>query len=115
MAEFVQDVGMQLTLSRMPAARAVVSVSHLNDMIYDRTLNGLNAGCVNIVEDSLAHRRAFQNSKNALFSGMKTTVCANVSSWCVPDRERRIQLLKQDWACATSNHSALGDSTISLI
>ena len=66
-AEFAQDVGMQLTLSRMPAARAVVSVSHLNDMIHDRTLNGLNAGCVNIVEDSLAHRRALQNSKNALF------------------------------------------------
>ena len=36
-------------------------------MIHDRTLNGLNAGCINIVEDSLAHRRAFQNSKNALF------------------------------------------------
>jgi hypothetical protein len=66
-AEFAQDVGMQLTLSRMPAARAVVSVSHLNDMIHDRTLNGLNAGCVNIVEDSLAHRRAFQDGKNALF------------------------------------------------
>jgi hypothetical protein len=66
-AEFAQDVGMQLTFSRMPAARAVVSVSHLNDMIHDRTLNGLNAGCVNIVEDSLAHRRALQNSKNALF------------------------------------------------
>jgi hypothetical protein len=66
-AEFAQDVGMQLTLSRMPAARAVVSVSHLNDMIHDRTLNGLNAGCVNIVEDSLAHKRAFKNGKNALF------------------------------------------------
>ena len=65
--EFAQDVGMQLTLSRMPAARAVVSVSHLNDMIHDRTLNGLNAGCVNLVEDSLAHRRALQKSKNALF------------------------------------------------
>jgi hypothetical protein len=66
-AEFAPDVGMQLTLSRMPAARAVVSVSHLNDMIHDRTLNGLNAGCVNIIEDSLAHRRAFQNGENALF------------------------------------------------
>ena len=66
-AEFAHDVGMQLTLSRMPASRAVVSVSHLNDMIHDRTLNGLNAGCVNIVEDSLAHREAFQNRKNALF------------------------------------------------
>ena len=51
----------------MPASRAVVSVSHLNDMIHDRTLNGLNAGCVNIVEDSLAHREAFQDRKNALF------------------------------------------------
>src|SRR5262249_14515971 len=66
-AEFAQDVNMQLTLSRMPVARAVVSVSHLNDMIHDRTLNGLNAGCVNIIEDSLAHQRAFQNGKDALF------------------------------------------------
>jgi hypothetical protein len=67
MAEFAHDVGMQLTLSRMPASRAVVSVSHLNDMIHDRTLNGLNGGCVNIVEDSLAHREAFEDRKNALF------------------------------------------------
>jgi hypothetical protein len=66
-AEFAHGVGMQLTLSRMPACRAVVSVSHLNDMIHDRTLNGLNAGCVNIIEDSLAHRAAFQDRKNALF------------------------------------------------
>jgi hypothetical protein len=66
-AEFAHDVGMQLTHSRMPFSRATVSVSHLNDMIHDRTLNGMNAGCVNIVEDSLAHRRAFQNGKNALF------------------------------------------------
>src|SRR5215468_6609818 len=55
------------TLSLMPQARAVVSVSHLNDMIHDRTLNGLNAGCVNIVEDSIAHRAYFKAGANALF------------------------------------------------
>ena len=58
---------MRRTLSQIPQARAIVSVSHLNDMIYDRTLNGLNAGCVNIVEDSVAHRAWFEAGTNALF------------------------------------------------
>ena len=62
-AEFAHDVGMQSTHSRMPFSRAIVSVSHLNDMIYDRTLNGLNAGCVNVVEDSLAHRESIPESE----------------------------------------------------
>jgi hypothetical protein len=66
-ASFSEDIGMKLTLSRMPQARAVLSASHLNDMIHDRTLNGLNAGCVNIVEDSLAHRAYFKQGVNALF------------------------------------------------
>jgi hypothetical protein len=66
-AFFEEGVRMGRTLSQMPQARAVVSVSHLNDMIHDRTLNGLNAGCVNIVEDSIAHRAYFQAQANALF------------------------------------------------
>ena len=66
-AFFEEGVRMGRTLAQMPQARAVVSVSHLNDMIHDRTLNGLNAGCVNIVEDSIAHRAYFQAPANALF------------------------------------------------
>jgi hypothetical protein len=66
-AYFSENIGMKETLSRMPRARAIVSVSHLNDMIHDRTLNGLNAGSVNIVEDSIAHRAYFQAGANALF------------------------------------------------
>jgi hypothetical protein len=66
-AYFSENIGMKETLSRMPRARAIVSVSHLNDMIHDRTLNGLNAGCVNIVEDSIAHRAYFKAGANALF------------------------------------------------
>jgi hypothetical protein len=66
-AYFSENIGMKETLSRMPRARAIVSVSHLNDMIHDRTLNGLNAGCVNVVEDSIAHRAYFQSGANALF------------------------------------------------
>ena len=39
----------------------------MNDMVHDRILNGLNAGCVNIIEDSFANRRVFEHGRNALF------------------------------------------------
>ena len=66
MAAFQANVGMRTTIARTPFARAVLSVSHLNDMVHDRTLNGLNAGCVNIVEDSAIHRAIFKHGENAL-------------------------------------------------
>jgi hypothetical protein len=59
-------VGMQQTVARMPTCRAVLSVSPINDMIHDRTMNGVNGGCVAIVEDNLAHRSVFQHGRNAL-------------------------------------------------
>ena len=65
-AVFASNISMPATLSRMTSACAVVSVSPLNDEIHDRTLNGLNAGCVNIVEDNVIHRRVFGDGKNAL-------------------------------------------------
>jgi hypothetical protein len=65
-AVFEANIGMKATVSRMPLARAVLSVSHLNDMVHDRTLNGLNAGCLNIVEDSAVHRALFTHRENAL-------------------------------------------------
>jgi hypothetical protein len=66
-AEARQNVGMELTLRRTVAARAVVSINHLNDMIHDRTLNALSAGCVNIVEDNIIHRALFKDGSTALF------------------------------------------------
>ncbi len=60
------NVSMRETLTRMQSARAVLSVSPLNDMIHDRTMNGLNAGCANIIEDNLAHRGIFRHGKTAL-------------------------------------------------
>jgi hypothetical protein len=65
-ADTRQDVGMRETLLRMRSARAVVSVSPLPDEIHDRTLNGLNAGCVNIVEDNAIHRAVFSHGEDAL-------------------------------------------------
>jgi hypothetical protein len=44
----------------------VLSVSPINDMIHDRTMNALNAGCVAILEDSAATRGIFKHGKNAL-------------------------------------------------
>src|SRR5262249_43501524 len=62
----LENVSMQFTISRMRSCRAVLSVSPLNDMIHDRTMNGWNAGCVNIVEDNLVHRSMLQHGSNAL-------------------------------------------------
>lgn len=65
-ASFEQDVGMVKTLARMQRARAVVSLSAVNDEIHDRTLNALNAGAVAIIEDNAVNRRFFTHGKNAL-------------------------------------------------
>jgi hypothetical protein len=65
-ATFAENVGMQSTMTRMQSSAAVLSVSPLNDLIHDRTMNGLNAGCANLIEDNLAHRGVFQHGKNAL-------------------------------------------------
>jgi hypothetical protein len=66
-ASFETDVNMKTTISRMTSARAVLNVSHVNDEIHNRTLNGFNAGCANIVEDNAVHRMLFENGRNALF------------------------------------------------
>jgi glycosyl transferase family 1 len=60
------DVSMAETATRFKNARAVVSLSHVNDEIHNRTLNALNAGAVNIVEDNAVHRRFFTHGVNAL-------------------------------------------------
>jgi hypothetical protein len=66
-ADRAENVAMADTLLRMPRCRAILSISPLNDMIHDRTMNAVNAGCVAIVEDNAAHRRLFEDSRNALF------------------------------------------------
>ncbi len=65
-ATFRHESSMPATLARMRSCRAVVSVSNLSDLMHNRTLNGLNAGCVNIVEDNVVHRRVFKHGVNAL-------------------------------------------------
>jgi hypothetical protein len=58
--------GMPATATRMKSCRAVLNCNYANDMIHDRTENGLNAGCVVIVEDTPTHRRLFRHGENAL-------------------------------------------------
>lgn len=65
-ASLETDVGMQFTLARMPMCRSVLSVSPINDMIHDRTMNALNGGCVAVMEDNLAGKKIFKHGKNAL-------------------------------------------------
>jgi hypothetical protein len=60
------NVAMQFTLARMPSCRSVLSVSPMNDMIHDRTMNALNGGCVAILEDNAAAKGVFTHGKNAL-------------------------------------------------
>jgi hypothetical protein len=54
------------TIARMKSCRAVCNANYANDMIHDRTQNGLNSGCVVIVEDTPTHRRLFTHGRNAL-------------------------------------------------
>jgi len=60
------NISMQFTLARIPSCRSVLSVSPINDMIHDRTMNALNGGCVAILEDNPASRSVFRHGKNAL-------------------------------------------------
>ena len=65
-ARFETNVSFQTTLARMKSARAVLSASRVNDEIHDRILNGLNAGCVTVIEDSTVNRSVLMDGKNAL-------------------------------------------------
>src|SRR5262249_3073785 len=65
-AEVDINVDMRTTFSRMKDARAVLNVSHVNDEIHNRTINGLNAGCANIIESNVIHRRLLAHGASAL-------------------------------------------------
>jgi hypothetical protein len=68
-AKFITDAqtnNMAATAERMKSCRAVLSASYASDLLHDRTQNGLNAGCVSIVEDTPVHRRLFTHGMNAL-------------------------------------------------
>ncbi|HEV8014437.1 MAG TPA: hypothetical protein VGP48_02830 [Stellaceae bacterium] len=65
-ASLETDVGMQLTLARMPMCRAILGVSPINDMIHDRTMNALNGGCVAIAEANSAMCAVFTHKVDAL-------------------------------------------------
>lgn len=54
------------TMALMKSCRAVLSISLTNDMLHDRTANGLNAGCASIVEHNIIHRRLFKHGRNGL-------------------------------------------------
>ena len=85
-ARFETDVSFQTTLARMKSARAVLSTSRVNDEIHNRIQNGLNAGCVNIIENSAVNRSVLAHGQNALFFNYRDedmlreqldTVCSN--------------------------------------
>ena len=65
-ASLETDIGMQITLARIPMCRSVLSVSPANDAIHDRTMNALNGGCAAILEDNFASKSIFKHGTNAL-------------------------------------------------
>jgi hypothetical protein len=65
-ATIQERADLRSTLLRMTDSQAVVSLSRVNDEIHGLTLNGLNAGCVNVIEDNVAHRPLFEHGKSAL-------------------------------------------------
>ncbi|HET7911976.1 MAG TPA: hypothetical protein VFL49_08085 [Pseudolabrys sp.] len=65
-ARFETNVSMRTTFARMKSARAVLSVSRVNDELHNRIQNGVNAGCANIVEDNTVNRSVLTDGKNAL-------------------------------------------------
>ena len=58
---------MQTTLARLKSARAVISASRVNDELHNRVHNGLNAGCVNIIENNVMNRSVLTAGETALF------------------------------------------------
>ena len=65
---------MQTTFARMKSARAVLSASRVNDEIHNRIQNGLNAGCVNIVEDNAVNRSVLTDGENVLLFNYRDDV-----------------------------------------
>jgi hypothetical protein len=60
------NVGMQISLARIPLCRAVLSVSPFCDMVHDRTKNALNGRCVAIAEDNLGSKGLLNHKINSL-------------------------------------------------
>jgi hypothetical protein len=54
------------TLARFKRCRSVLSVSLTSDALHDRAGSAINAGCVAILEDNVAHQQLFRPGKNAL-------------------------------------------------
>jgi hypothetical protein len=66
-ARFEPNVSMQTTLARLKSARSVISASRVNDELHNRIHNGLNAGCVNIIENNAVNRSVLTDGETALF------------------------------------------------
>ena len=113
-ATFRHESSMPATLARMRSCRAVVSVSNLSDLMHNRTLNGLNAGCVNIVEDNVVHRRVFKHGVNALLLRSTTTACGTAWSWSAMIGSKPTGLPRRGSPCGIAGHSGSEASRDSL-
>ncbi len=54
-------------MARLKSARAVISASRVNDELHNRIHNGVNAGCVNIIENNAMNRSVLADGETALF------------------------------------------------
>jgi hypothetical protein len=107
------NVDMKTTFSRMKDARAVLNVSHVNDEIHNRTLNGLNAGCANIIEDNAVHRRLFKHCENALFFRYDDDSLRQCLDLVCTDPSRAYEVGEGASGCVTTSRSGSAGSTTS--
>jgi len=108
-ARFEENVDMPLTWSRLKQARGHVSISNMHDMVHDRILNGLNAGCVNIIEDGFANRRVFEHGRNALFFRYDDDSLRECLSLVSNDLERAFEIAAAGFAMRDDPPIRFGD------
>jgi hypothetical protein len=97
-ATFKENQDVAVTWSRLKLSRSHVGISNMHDMVHDRILNGLNAGCVNIIEDSYANRRVFEHGQDALFFRYSDDSLRNCLEIVCNDVERSYEIAAAGFA-----------------
>ena len=97
-ARFETNVSIQTTLARMKSARAVLSASRVNDEIHNRIANGLNAGCVNIIEDNAVNRSVLAHRKNALLFDFRDDILREHLDFVCSNPRRAYELAQAGFA-----------------
>lgn len=97
-ARLEEGISLKQTLGRMLRARAVISLTHVNDQLHNRTLNALNAGAITIIEDNKIHREIFSHGENALLFRYNDSSLWEALSLVCSDPERAFRIAEAGFA-----------------